>query len=39
MKRPGRPRRIGPPPWEVYGYSRRTYFRRKKLGLSPRRKL
>lgn len=25
-------------PWEEYGWSRRTYYRRKKLGLLPRRK-
>ena len=36
--RSGRPRRVGPAPWEVYGYTRRTYFRRKKLGLLPKRK-
>ena len=39
MKRPrGRPRRQGPPPWEAYGYTKSTYYRRKRRGLLPRRK-
>ena len=34
--RRGRPRRVGPAPWEILGYSKRTYYRRKKLGLLPK---
>ena len=34
--RAGRPRRVGPAPWEILGYSKRTYYRRKKLGLLPK---
>jgi hypothetical protein len=38
MKRkPGRPRRQGLAPWEVYGYTKSTYYRRKRRGLLPRR--
>ncbi len=29
----GRPKIVGPRPWEVKGMSRRTWYRRKKLGL------
>jgi hypothetical protein len=32
----GRPKIEGPKPWERLGWSRRTYFRRKKLGLIPK---